>query len=307
MQSKMIIGIDAGGTSIRFEARDSTGALMEEGKCEAAPDGGPEPLTELLAPLLSLPILSIVAGITKVSRTGVVARWEGHLRQQFPAATHLQVLPDYAIALAGALPEGERAGVVVVAGTGSVVYGDNGLGQTLRVGGRGWEFGDEGSGSHLTTEMIRRTIHALDGLQEVTPLSKAVCEELRTDDPSNLGERARQRVLEDGRGFLFPLILTHAQAGDKEAKNLFIGAGGWLAAYTQTCIRRLNLRLPPAKCNICVVTAGGVWEAGGLVKDPFETVLRRKYPNVRCLNPHGTPLSGAVRLAKEATGSHAVK
>jgi glucosamine kinase len=295
----MIIGIDAGGTSIRFQAIDNAGVLVTEGKCEAAPDGGPEPLSELLAPVLPFSVVSLVAGITKVSRTGVVARWEAHLRSQFPTISHLQVLPDYAIALAGALPEGEQAGVVVVAGTGSVIYGDNGLGQTLRVGGRGWEFGDEGSGSHLTTEMIRRTIHALDGLQEITPLSKTVCETLGTNDPSQLGECARQRVLEQGRGFLFPLILKSAQAGDTEAKNLFIGAGGWLAAYTQTCIRRLQLPTPPESCDICVVTAGGVWEAGALVREPFETVLRRKYPCARCVTPHGTPLTGAVRLARE--------
>jgi N-acetylglucosamine kinase-like BadF-type ATPase len=296
-----VIGIDAGGTSVRVRVVDEHGMLLRESRCEATPEGGPEVLEDLLKDLLSdveSPI-SIVAGITKVSRAGVVSRWEAFLSARFPSA-HIQILPDYAIALWGSLPIGERSGVVVVAGTGSVIYGEDKQGASVRVGGRGWEYGDEGSGAHLTNEMIRRTLHALDGLQAMTPLSDALCHFLNTNDPALLGERARQRALEDGRGFLLPLILAQAQAGDREAINLFVGAGGWLATYTKACIARLVPETHPDACEMSIVSVGGMWHASTLLTEPFERVLRRTYPNVHLISTPGDSLQGAIRVALDA-------
>ena len=295
----LYVGIDAGGTHIRFRAIDTAGVVQAEGIIASAPDGGPEPLATLLAPLQDMTVVSLVAGITKISRTGVKDRWETYLRRLFPEAKKIQIVPDYVIALYGGLSESllsgedsKGAGVVVVAGTGSVIYGEDGRGNSLRVGGRGWEYGDEGSGAYLTTEIIRRTLHALDGLQELTPLGQAICAHLDTNEPSLLGERTRQRAPEEGRGFLLPLILAHAREGDAEAQRLFVGAGGWLAAYTGACIARLNL----PEC-VLVIPAGGVWAAGSLLIEPFETVLHRRYPNARFLRAPGSGLQGAVHLA----------
>ena len=61
---------------------------------------------------------------------------------------------DTPIAHAGAL-EG-RSGVVVIAGTGSVVYGRNDEGWSCTLGGWGFLFGDEGSAFAIARDSLAR-------------------------------------------------------------------------------------------------------------------------------------------------------
>lgn len=263
----------------------------------AAPDGGPEPLERALEAELRAHQLSredcrcICAGITKISRTGVKAHWESALAQGFPKAT-LRVVADFVVAFHGAVPTG--VGVLLIAGTGSVVYGESGTGRTVRVGGRGWEFGDEGSGAHLTEDLVRRTVRACDGIYPATPLTRAVCDWLGSGDAGVVAEAARQRAAEEGRGFLVPFALARARMGDQEAKNLFVGEAGWLARLTRTACNQLELS---GQESIVVATVGGLWEAGEFLRVPFLETLTRWLPNAVLTTPLMSPCEGAVRLA----------
>ncbi len=68
---------------------------------------------------------------------------QGLLRELIEA-DHLLVTHDARIALAGAT--GGEPGVIVIAGTGSIAFGENATGETARAGGWGYLFGDEGGG-----------------------------------------------------------------------------------------------------------------------------------------------------------------
>ena len=59
-------------------------------------------------------------------------------------ASHVMVTTDIEVALAGAFADGP--GIVVSAGTGSVAVGRDRKGARHRMGGYGWQMGDEGSG-----------------------------------------------------------------------------------------------------------------------------------------------------------------
>ncbi|MBC8102156.1 MAG: hypothetical protein H7Z41_06160, partial [Cytophagales bacterium] len=188
-----IVGVDAGGTLVRL-AVSQPGAPLSEALVMTTPaseDGGPEPLISLLklAPLDPSKVLGAVAGVTKVSRPGVTDRWEDLLRAVFPNAT-LRVVPDFQIAYHGAVSGG--IGVAALAGTGSVIYGEDAQGNRARVGGRGWEYGDEGSGAWLTTEALRRTLRALDGFETSATLARLVGGYLKeTEDAGRLAQSAR--------------------------------------------------------------------------------------------------------------------
>ncbi|WP_309707373.1 BadF/BadG/BcrA/BcrD ATPase family protein, partial [Armatimonas sp.] len=221
--SRLCVGIDAGGTNVRVRWNES------ELRCAADPEGGPEPVLALLAQVPGK-IEVICAGITKVSRGEIKASWETALSAAYPSTT-ISVVPDYVVAFHGAIPEG--IGILCVAGTGSVIYGEDESGKSVRVGGRGWEFGDEGSGAYVTTELMHRTLRACDGLWPHTALTKAVCGLLETDEPALVGERARQRALIEGRGFLVRVVHTKAAEGDQEAQGLFTGAAAWLARFVR--------------------------------------------------------------------------
>jgi len=296
--SGFVVGIDAGGTSLRVRLQQPPASQpLASLTLPAAADGGPEPLEEALRAVLAAHGLTphdcfgVCAGITKVSRAGVQARWEQALAAGFPQA-RVQVVPDFVVAFHGAIPTG--MGVLLIAGTGSVAYGENAQGRTARVGGRGWEFGDEGSGAHLTEDLVRRTVRACDGIYPPTPLTRAVCDWLGSDDAGVVAERARQCATEEGRGFLVPLTLARAHMADKEAKDLFVGEAGWLARLTRTTCHRLGLG---SQEPIPIATVGGLWEAGEFLRVPFVETLCRWLPNAVLTTPLMSPVEGAVRLA----------
>jgi N-acetylglucosamine kinase-like BadF-type ATPase len=240
-------------------------------------------------------VVSVAAGITKVSRAGVVLRWETILRSLFPnAAVH--VVPDYQIAFHGAVPGG--VGVGALAGTGSVMYGESAAGATVRVGGRGWEYGDEGSGAWLTTEAIRRTIRCLDGMEPMSDLCRVICRHLgEPDDAGRLGAAARRETQSLGRGFLVPLLAEQAKQGDAEAVNLFVGAAGWLGAQVRTTLRRLEF---DSGSPVTIARMGGLWDVGPLLTEPFANVMARWYPGAQIIAADAPPIVGALRLAEQA-------
>jgi N-acetylglucosamine kinase-like BadF-type ATPase len=288
--SRVCVGIDAGGTNLRVRwSGEETGEGELRGPAD--PEGGPAPALALLQHVPG-DVVALCAGITKVSRGEIKASWEQALALAYPSA-RTRVVPDYVVAFHGAVPSG--SGILCVSGTGSVVYGESGQGRSVRVGGRGWEFGDEGSGAFVTTELMRRTLRACDGLWPHTPLTRAVCEALETDEAALVGERARQRALVQGRGFLVHLVFERAQAGDDEAKGLFTGAAGWLARLVRAAYEQLAF---PEEADVTVAGAGGMWELGELLQEPFETLLVRWLPNARFSPPKATPVEGALRLAE---------
>jgi N-acetylglucosamine kinase len=300
----VVVGIDAGGTSVRVLVAGAADAMTGEATGPADSTGGPGPLPFLLERALAETsgsandVRAVCAGVTKVSRPGVVAAWETELTRLLPNVMDSCriVVPDFVIAFEGALG-GVRPGIAVIAGTGSVVYGENETGDAVRVGGRGWEFGDEGSGAHLTADLMRRTLRALDGLADLTPLRRAVCVYLDTEEAGEAGRRARERAEQNGRGFLVPLVLEQARAGDREARNLFVGAGGWLALQVKAAAARLVL--DPAAA-FPVATVGGLWEAGDLLIRPFANVLSRCLPRARISAVVAAPVHGAVLRARRA-------
>jgi len=301
-KDRFAVGVDAGGTTIRLALVSvTTGHILAEVQGGAAPDGGPEPVSELLRKALksttspAASVEAVCAGITKFTRTGVRQRWEAELHDLLPHVPEpcCLTVPNFVVALHGAVPRG--VGIGVVAGTGSVVYGEDGTGGAVRVGGRGWEYGDEGSGAWMTAEAVRRTLRALDGLEKSTPLNDAVCSFLETQDPAVLAEAVRRRAEDDGRAFLVPLVLEAARGGDDEAANLYVGAAGWLAAQARAVYSRLAFGESEV---VPLATIGGMWEAGDLLLAPFRQLVERWMPSAAIIAPDGKPVMGAVRMAR---------
>ncbi len=304
MQS-LVVGIDAGGTHVRLAFADArTGEPVGETLLiVAAPSG--EPPTQLVpdSPESHRRVVAVCAGVAKYTRPGVVDEWDRFLRARFPDALP-RIVPDYEIAFHAGMGQ---SGVVVVAGTGSVAYGENAAtGEKMRVGGRGWEWGDEGSGAWLSTEMVRRTLRALDGQAHVSALTRAVCAELGTNDPAQLAAEARARAGADGgagRGFLLPLLSRSLGGGDTEARDLFTGAGGWLASLAVATATRLRFGADGVGDPVTFGAAGGVWRAGGdVTATAFRTAVTRRFPAVIFRFDTPAPVFGAVRIALRMAG-----
>ena len=147
---------------------------------------------------------------------------------------------DFEIALVGA--HGQRLGILLLAGTGSLAYGVNGAGDSALVGGWGYLLGDEGSGYWLGMRALQVAARMADGRGPDTALYAAVMTALKLDDPLELIPWLYQqpaRVQDVAR--LAPLVLDSATQGDKVARSLVDTAAMELTLAVRTIRHRLDL------------------------------------------------------------------
>ena len=109
-------------------------------------------------------------------------RMERLLIDLLPGA-RVQVVHDTRLILAAA---GLEAGIVLIAGTGSVAYGRDSEGGEVRVGGWGWMLGDEGSGVWIVREAVREVLRRRDAGEPLGALGEAMLKAARARDVAAL-------------------------------------------------------------------------------------------------------------------------
>ncbi|HUD98222.1 MAG TPA: BadF/BadG/BcrA/BcrD ATPase family protein [Bryobacteraceae bacterium] len=166
------------------------------------------------------------------------------------------VTDDAVVALAGATA-GEP-GIVTIAGTGSIAFGRNAAGQTARVGGWGYIFGDEGSGFDIARQALRAALRAEEGWGPFTALRRALIEATRSADANGVlhlfytPDWPRSRV-----AGLAPLVDEAAMGGDAVARDILHNAAQQLAMLTSAVRQQLWTAAQPAR----VVWTGGVFRS----------------------------------------------
>ena len=195
---------------------------------------------------------------------------------------------DTEIALVGA--HGERCGVLILAGTGSVAYGVNAGGESLQVGGWGYLMDDEGSGYRIGMDALRGITRAGDGRGEETTLTHKILNHLNLQTPLQLikwlyrSETPRTRDVAK----LAPLVIECASNGDTVAYQIIQTASQELALLCSTVIRRLGMQSPQ------IAFAGGLLQTPNLLNEQLCTLLN--LPQIP--EPQYPPVIGAALLAK---------
>lgn len=166
----------------------------------------------------------------------------------------LRVEHDAPAALAGGTL-GEP-GIIVVAGTGSVVYGESGTGQACRAGGWGYVFGDEGSGFGLAREALRACLDALDGVGPDTALVPVLSRYFGVEDLRPLPMvMYNGHLTRDAIAAAAPEVLATWQANDDVATRVVDAGLAALARRVQSVSARLTMPAP------LVCLAGGVFRS----------------------------------------------
>lgn len=190
-------------------------------------------------------------------------------------ARRVHVLSDAQAALLGAL--GDEPGVLVLAGTGSIVVGRDGHGRWARAGGLGPLVGDEGSGFWLGREWLRARVQRGD-------LSAALRAVHAPDAVTRIAALA-------------PRVLARARRGDPRARAIAREGQARLAAHARAVAQTLRLRGP-----VAVSWAGSVmedpWFRAGVVR-----VLGRAGLRARWRRPAAEPVAATLRLAERFSES----
>ena len=293
-----VLGVDGGGSATRSVIISTKGEVLataEAGPSNPITIGAERALANILE---AVDEASTRCGVHEflASRLGVAGTDRSRLRQELldgmhPSFGDTAIVSDAASALAGGT--GCRPGVVVIAGTGSIAYGENRLGETARAGGWGWKLGDEGSGYTIGLKAILTALRAQDGRSPETVLKQKIVSHL------GLGrlEGIIDWVYEPGReprdiAYLVPLVREAEAEGDEAAALVMAEAGAELGFVANAVIRRLGMSGEfPVSLN------GGVFKQPSGYIIAFEEVVRREAPECALIKPRMPPLLGSGLLA----------
>lgn len=232
-------------------------------------------------------IHGVAVGIDTRTRE-MAAEWlPSLLRSVLPNAV-ITVTSREEIALVGG--RGERYGVLLHAGDGSVAFGVNQIGDTATVGGWGYRIGDEGSAYWLGTGALRAVAMAADKRGISTQLTDAVMNAYDLSDPRDLlnwlyGEvYPRPHQLAE----VAPLVMRAAEAGDEVAQKLIEQAAAQLGAHVRTVRMRLDAMDAP------VVLSGHLLEQQTPLRTSVLAQLGLRQPPAFQYEP----VMGAALLAK---------
>ena len=298
-----VLGVDGGGSATRCVIMSTGGEALATGKA-----GPSNPITvgaeKALANILeAVDEASARSGVHEfmASRLGVAGTDRSRLRQELldgmPGSFgDTQIVSDAASALAGGT--GCRPGVAVIAGTGSIAYGENTLRETARAGGWGWRLGDEGSGYTIGLNAIMAALKAHDGRAPETLLKEKIVSHLGLDGIEGIIDW----VYEPGReprdiAYLVPLVREAEAVGDEAAALVMAEAGAELGLVANAVIRRLGL-----SGGFPVSLNGGVFKQPSGYIMAFEEVVRREAPECALIEPRLPPLLGSGLLALRAVG-----
>jgi N-acetylglucosamine kinase-like BadF-type ATPase len=240
------------------------------------------------------PVGVAVLGSASVDQHGEgSSRIADSVRQLLPRAT-LKVLGDMRIALEGAFAGGP--GIVIVSGTGSVIFGKADESRYVQVGGWGALFGDEGSAQWIAREALRRAAHAVDGIGPATRLPRAFQKHFGAHTFQNLLPVIYQDPSPASLGVLAVLVVRLASTGDRVARTILRQAGEALAVQAAAAARRLPLVQARVSCQ------GSVFSAGKIILQPLRQTLKKLCPDARLVPAILPPLGGAWLLALQTAG-----
>jgi N-acetylglucosamine kinase-like BadF-type ATPase len=196
------------------------------------------------------------------------------------------------VALQGSL--GGRAGIMLIAGTGSAAWGRAEDGRVASCGGWGLVMGDEGSGYAVGQAALRAVARSVDGRGPATALHDALIEAVKAPDADSL-RRWASGADKPSIAALARLTVEIAVGGDTIAGRIVQEASMDLAAHA----RALADRLAPWSGAVPVVLQGGLGQAP-LYSRNLEAALRTAATPLHLQAPLAEPVTGALQLAEAA-------
>jgi len=206
------------------------------------------------------------------------------------ARRRIEVVGDTVIALEAAF--GSEPGMVVIAGTGSIAFGRDRAGNTVRAGGWGFAVSDEGSGQWIGRHAVSEILRARDEGRE-TALTGPILEAWKLRGMEEVVAFANSTPPPEFPR-LFPVVLRAAEGGDAVAKELLARAGRELAELAAIVLRRVA-PLPP---HVPVATTGSVFRQSEEVRGIFYNRLSELFPGIELRKDIFDPAMGALALAR---------
>jgi N-acetylglucosamine kinase-like BadF-type ATPase len=202
----------------------------------------------------------------------------------------IEVVTDAHIALQAAF--GDSAGVIVIAGTGSIAYGRTVDGAIARAGGWGSAVSDEGSGHWIGKAAVSATLRAFDE-GKGTALLETLMAEWKVTTHEQLIMRVNASPAPDYAP-LFPAVLAAAKSSDPVAREILARAGTELSGLAKVVIRRAF----SDSDAVSVAMTGGVFQNSPIVCESFYNDLTSGLRRIVVSRELIDPVQGALAMAR---------
>jgi glucosamine kinase len=301
----VVIGIDGGGSHARAvvvspDGRELARVAGPAGIVDARdPGSAAEVIAQLAADALAAvradaPAAALCCGLAGAGREREREAIRIALTVRGLAQTVL-VTSDAEAAMSDAF--GEGAGVLLIAGTGSIAWARAADGRVVRAGGWGALLGDDGSGYAIGLAGLRAVARAADGLEDRTALSAAAVEHARVGEPRELIAWAGAATKAQIAAFA-PAVLQCAAAGDAAAARIGRAAVEALADFAAHVAAAAA---PAAGERWLIALAGGLLAVTGPLRADVTDAVRRSVPGCSFLERDVDAALGAARLARAAS------
>ena len=300
-----IIGIDGGGTKTVGLLADSAGHI--HARAESGPSNyhiigeaqTKRVLEAVIARLLTQANVTLdegigfclgMAGLGRPADRDVI----GRICDEIGVPQNRILTHDAQIALVGGA--GKLEGVIVISGTGSIVYGVNAEGREARAGGWGHLLGDEGSGYDIALRGLKAVARAADGRGIATQLTDLMLNEIGLSQPSDL-IRWVHAASKDQVAELAKLVFAGADAADAISQQIIDSAAEELILAARVVIDKLGFDQP-----FDVILSGGILTHQPSLVCPLSECLQAIAPNGRVHFARHEAAYGAVLLAAKGCG-----
>ena len=303
---KYLIGIDAGGTKTNCAIADLTGKILikKTGKSSNYLIAGADKTASNLFSLISKSLKKIngnfkdvkqlVIGIAGAGRIkdakNLEASFIKNAKSKKIKINSLKVISDARIALEGAFPD--SAGCILIAGTGSILFGKDRKGNLHRVGGFGRLIGDEGSGYSIGRKALQVVSKSLDGRTDKSLLSKLVLQKMKITSSEELITKIYKENFDIAS--LAPVVISAAEKKDKMAIGILNEETDEVVLHIRAVMKKMKVK----KLNVAFT--------GSLIanKNFYSKLLTKKIKStlrtVKIIKPKLSPVEGAILLAKKS-------
>jgi N-acetylglucosamine kinase-like BadF-type ATPase len=305
MQSRYYLGVDGGQSSTTALIADEEGRVVGRGK------GGPcnhARAAEGRAKFISamggcLQEACHQAGLDSagISFASVCLGFSGGAEDKDQYARELirsekyKITHDAEIALSGAVPD--EAGIIAIAGTGSMVFGRNHRGETARAGGWGYIYGDEGGAFDLTRRALRAALEYEEGWGPTTDLHRMLLEAAGAENANQLLHSFYGGIPRSTIAAYAPVVTEAALGGDPVARTILDEAAAGLTRYVHGAYNRLF----SAREVVQICYIGAAFRSEPLLNSFKEQIAASIHCQVA--PPRFSPVTGALLEALRADGN----
>lgn len=301
---KYIMGMDVGGTTARLKLADITGELLGQYECAgitsyvAVYSQRLEHYRLLILPALKKHALTaadcagLCAGASGVDTPQLHAEYTRMFSELgFPREV-TRVYNDCEVFL----HTDTGTGMVITAGTGSIITGKCSDGSIVRYGGWGHLISDEGSAFDLALQALSTAVRVLDGSQSGEALAKLVCAQGGFTHPQQIADFVKENIFNKSEISRYASLVERAAAmGDREAVRIVHQGAEALCHGAETVAEKLR------KDNLSEPLTIQLWGSVLVHCEPLAACLKQRLTaelsNITILYPALTALDSALQIA----------